>query len=131
MLRYALAAALVVALAPPLARAQALGCPMYVGMTDDQRVLVAQGLLSGYLLGATVVREKSLDAVTDPKLGPGLRAASSELGRPLTRLQGKTPREVAEELRAECGKAQWMRSDISVAFAALLSGPASPHPKPK
>ncbi len=126
MLRLALVAALL--LAPSLAAAQGLGCPAYVSMGEPERVLVAHGLLSGYLLAATLARERSLDAVSDPKLGPGLRAAATELGRPLTRLQGKTPREVAEALGEECGKTHSMARDVAVAFAALLHDPRA---KPK
>lgn len=126
MRRFALAAAL--ALLPLAARAQGLGCPEYVAMTEEQRVLVARGLLSGYVLGATTANELSLSAVTDEKLGPGLRRASSELARPLTRLQGKTPREVADDLRAECATPQSMARDISAAFAAMIH--RAPRRKP-
>jgi hypothetical protein len=128
--RLALAAAL--ALLPLAAGAQGLGCPEYIAMTEDQRALVARGLLSGYVLGATIASELSLSAVTDDRLGPGLRAAASELARPLTRLQGRTPREVADDLRAECGRPQSMTREIAAAFAAMLQRPPERKPaRPK
>jgi hypothetical protein len=124
--RLALAAAL--ALLPLAAGAQGLGCPEYIALTEDQRALVARGLLSGYVLGATIAQELSLSAATDDRLGPGLRAASSELARPLTRLQGKTPRQVADELRVECGRPQSMTREVAAAFAAMIHRP--PERKP-
>jgi hypothetical protein len=128
--RLALAAAL--ALLPLAAGAQGLGCPEYIAMTEDQRALGARGLLSGYVLAATIASELSLSAVTDDRLGPGLRAAASELARPLTRLQGRTPREVADDLRAECGRPQSMTREIAAAFAAMLQRPPERKPtRPK
>ncbi len=125
MRRLAFVAAL--ALCPSLAGAQALGCPDYVTMPEPQRVILTQGMLSGYLLAAMIVRERSLDLVNDAELGPGLRAAASEVSRPLTRLQGKTPRDLAEGLRVECGTAQSMANDVSAAFISMLRRPPAPR----